>query len=105
MALLVRSWRPDNRADQQPEDNDAQSARGKTPVGVAHIAQEFDVPVIALAGALGDGYEACLAEGITNAYSIAPESMAPAESFSRVEELLADAAEKAVRAFVAMPGD
>ncbi len=36
---------------------DAQTLRGKTPFGVARIAQRHGVPVIVLAGTLGEGYE------------------------------------------------
>ena len=38
---------------------DAQTLRGKTPAGVARIARQAGVPVVALAGSLGEGYEAC----------------------------------------------
>lgn len=77
---------------------DGQSARGKTPVGVARIARDLGVPVIALAGALGEGYEKCYAEGITAAFSICPRPMTLAEAMDEAETLLSDAAEAAVRA-------
>ena len=34
---------------------DAQTARGKTPVGVARLARKHNVPTIALAGSIGEG--------------------------------------------------
>ncbi|MBQ8351553.1 MAG: glycerate kinase [Clostridia bacterium] len=43
---------------------DAQSAMGKTPVGVARLAKTYNKPVVALCGCVGDGAEACLAQGI-----------------------------------------
>lgn len=49
---------------------DAQSLHGKTPVGVARIAQAAGVPVIALAGSLGEGYQALYAAGIDTAFSL-----------------------------------
>ena len=36
---------------------DAQTLRGKTPLGVARVAQRQRIPVIVLAGTLGEGYE------------------------------------------------
>ncbi len=43
---------------------DAQTAQGKTPVGVARIAKAENIPVVALAGSIGDGAEAVYAQGI-----------------------------------------
>jgi glycerate kinase len=51
---------------------DAQTVLGKTPVGVARHARPRGIPVIAIVGALGNGYEAVYAEGITAAFSLAP---------------------------------
>lgn len=51
---------------------DAQTLHGKTPMGVARVAQGAGVPVIALAGSLGDGYQALYGAGIEAAFSLAP---------------------------------
>ncbi|KIP97828.1 MULTISPECIES: glycerate kinase [Pseudomonas] len=51
---------------------DAQSLHGKTPVGVARVAQAQGVPVIALAGSLGEGYQQVREAGIEAAFSLAP---------------------------------
>lgn len=51
---------------------DAQSLHGKTPVGVARVAQAQGVPVVALAGSLGDGYQQVREAGIEAAFSLAP---------------------------------
>lgn len=51
---------------------DGQSLHGKTPVGVARLARTAGVPVIALAGSLGEGYQRLYAEGIGAAFSLAP---------------------------------
>lgn len=51
---------------------DSQSLHGKTPVGVARIAKAAGVPVIALAGSLGEGYQQVYAAGIDAAFSLAP---------------------------------
>lgn len=51
---------------------DAQTLHGKTPMGVARVAQGAGVPVIALAGSLGDNYQALYDAGIEAAFSLAP---------------------------------
>ena len=51
---------------------DAQSLHGKTPVGVARVAQAQGVPVIALAGSLGEGYQQVREAGIQACFSLAP---------------------------------
>lgn len=51
---------------------DAQSLHGKTPVGVARVAKTQGVPVIALAGSLGEGYQAVREAGIEACFSLAP---------------------------------
>ncbi|BAN47334.1 glycerate kinase [Metapseudomonas resinovorans] len=55
---------------------DAQSLHGKTPVGVARIAGAAGVPVIALAGSLGEGYQRLRDAGIEAAFSLVPGPMA-----------------------------
>lgn len=44
---------------------DAQTLRGKTPWGVARIAHEAGVPVVVIAGRVGEGAEALVAQGVT----------------------------------------
>ncbi|TSB44732.1 glycerate kinase [Alkalicoccobacillus porphyridii] len=51
---------------------DYQSIFGKTPIGVARAAKQDNIPVIALAGQLGHGYEAIYKHGIDAAYSLVP---------------------------------
>lgn len=52
---------------------DGQSARGKTPVGVARAAKRAGVRVIAVAGQRGIGAEQVLAEGIDEIIALAPD--------------------------------
>lgn len=47
---------------------DSQSVNGKVPVGVASIAKRYDLPVIAIVGALGDDIEAVYSHGIDAAF-------------------------------------
>lgn len=49
---------------------DRQTLLGKTPAGVARHARQRGAPVIALAGSLGDGYEALYEVGVTAAFSV-----------------------------------
>ncbi|MCU5747124.1 glycerate kinase [Staphylococcus sp. SQ8-PEA] len=49
---------------------DYQSIYGKTPIGVAQIAQRYNIRVIALNGVLGDGYQAVYQYGIDSVFSI-----------------------------------
>ncbi len=51
---------------------DAQTLHGKTPAGVARCAQQLGVPVIALVGSLGEGYQALYDIGLTAAFSLTP---------------------------------
>jgi len=80
---------------------DAQTARGKVPVGVARVAARMGVPVVAIAGSLGQGYEAVHDEGIAACFSILDRPMPLEEAFAQAEELLARATREVVRAFVA----
>jgi glycerate kinase len=76
---------------------DGQTAHGKTPVGVARIAKRQGIPVIAVAGALGAGYEELYERGIDAVFSICQGPVGLAEAIERVEELLASAAESIAR--------
>lgn len=72
---------------------DGQSLSGKTPVGVARRAKQYDLPVVAFAGKLGEGYEALYAEGIDLALSITPEGMPLAQALAEAESNICHAAE------------
>ena len=50
---------------------DAQTLRGKTPMGVARVAQRHGVPVVVLAGTLGEGYQQLYAHGVDAAFALA----------------------------------
>ena len=54
---------------------DAQTLGGKVPFGVARIAASCDVPVLALVGTLGNGYEKLYEHGICAAFSLTPGPM------------------------------
>ena len=61
---------------------DSQTARGKTPAGVAAIARRHGCPVIALAGSVGAGAESLYDGGITAIFPIMPGPIAREEAFA-----------------------
>ncbi len=78
---------------------DAQTVYDKAPIVAAQRAGTMGVPVIAVAGSLGDGHEAVLKYGIDGVESAAPPDMPLDEALRRAGELAADAAERAVRRY------
>ena len=80
---------------------DAQTLRGKTPAGVARVASRAGVPVIALAGSLGEGYQALYAGGIVAAFSLANGPITLQQACQQAGQLLADRAQDAMRLWMA----
>lgn len=78
---------------------DGQTAHGKTPAGVARIAKQHHLPVIAVAGALGEGYASLYEQGVDAVFSISPDPMTLSEALERVRELLSHTAEAIARAY------
>ena len=83
---------------------DASSASGKTAVGVARLAHRLNVPAIAVVGSIGEGAGASLAQGLSAYFSLCPGPIGLAEALRDAGRLLEDAAEQAVRAFLAGRG-
>lgn len=67
---------------------DRQSIMGKTPMGVAKLAKKHNIPVIAIAGTLGEGYEAIYNEGIDAAFSLIDAPMSLEEAKKQAPALL-----------------
>ncbi|OJD38716.1 glycerate kinase [Diplodia corticola] len=76
---------------------DEQTTRGKVPAEVAVRAKGSGIPVIVLAGTVGDGAEVCYRAGIDAYASILSGPASLEEAIERAEELLVDAAEAAMR--------
>lgn len=76
---------------------DAQTLRGKTPFGVARIAKRQGVPVVVLAGTLGEGYQALYGHGIDAAFAIAGGPMTLQQACANAGELLAARAGDIIR--------
>ncbi|KIH83698.1 glycerate kinase [Pseudomonas batumici] len=67
---------------------DAQTLRGKTPFGVARIAREQGVPVIVLAGTLGEGYEQMYEHGVDAAFALVSGPMSLEQACREAPRLL-----------------
>ena len=76
---------------------DFQTVYNKAPVGVAWRAKQRNIPVIAICGSLGKGFEDVHAEGIDAVASIIRTPMTLDEASARSAELIADAAAEAMR--------
>ncbi len=76
---------------------DYQTVYSKAPIGVAERARRRGIPVIAIAGTLGDRYRLVHERGIEAAVSITNAPMSLEEASARSAELIADAAEQAAR--------
>ena len=76
---------------------DSQTAQGKTPVGVARIAKQFGLPVIALAGSVGSGVEAVYKRGIDALFPIVHGAVPLSEALAKGEENLTRAARNLAR--------
>ena len=76
---------------------DFQTAMGKAPVGVAAAAKKHGVPVVCLAGGLGDGADDVLAKGIDALLATVPQPMPLEEAMARGAELVEAAAARACR--------
>ena len=82
---------------------DEQSAMGKAPAGVAALAKQHGIPVLALCGCVGNGASACNSCGIDAFFPIlqAPCTLQEAMVPSVAERNLALTAEQALRLFLA----
>ncbi|MEE4101296.1 glycerate kinase [Pseudomonas viridiflava] len=76
---------------------DAQTLRGKTPLGVARVAQRQRVPVIVLAGTLGEGYEQLYQQGISAAFALTSGPMDLEQACREAPRLLQERARDVAR--------
>lgn len=76
---------------------DFQTVYHKAPIGVAWRAKERGIPVIAISGSLGQGFEDVHPEGIDAVASIVCAPMSLDEASTRSGELIADAVAEAMR--------
>lgn len=76
---------------------DGQTARGKTPHGVAQLAKRHGLPVIAIVGGIGPGSEEVHGLGIDALVPILPRPMTVEEAMTRGFDLVSSAAERTAR--------
>ncbi|KXS41160.1 MAG: glycerate kinase [Candidatus Frackibacter sp. T328-2] len=67
---------------------DSQTIFGKTPIGVARVAKKYDLPVIGVAGSLGDGANKVYEEGIDTLFSIVDKPMDLEVAMEQAQRLL-----------------
>ncbi|QRG85498.1 glycerate kinase [Vibrio diabolicus] len=76
---------------------DHQTAHGKTPMGVAQVAKQCNLPVIALAGCVGDNYQAVYECGIDAVFACVPRAMSLSEAMKEANVNVANLAENVAR--------
>ena len=76
---------------------DFQTVYSKAPIGVARIAGKLDIPVVAIAGSLGEGFTDVHEHGIEAASAITRTPMTLEDASGNAHDLVASAAEQAVR--------
>ncbi len=75
---------------------DAQTAARKAPLGVAQRARALGVPVIAVVGSLGPGYQEAMAHGIDLVEAASGEGIPPPEEAEAAVALLVEATVRAL---------
>ena len=80
---------------------DEQSAMGKAPIGVAKLAKEQGIPVIAFAGAVTEGAKACNPAGIDAYFPILREIITLEDAMKKetAKQNLADTVEQVMRLY------
>lgn len=78
---------------------DGQSLMGKAPIGIAHLAQKHELPVILIAGSIGDNIQAVYAAGVDLVLSSTVSPMSVEQAIANVRPLLTQAGYTAMQAF------
>lgn len=78
---------------------DEQTAYGKTIGAVARLAKCYNVPVLALAGSLGKGYQNVYGLGVDAVASLTPGPVTLQYAMENAAMLLSDATERLIRTF------
>ena len=76
---------------------DHQTKLGKTPFGVAQVAQKFNKPVLAFAGLVGDGIESLYESGFSQIIGINPPDCSREEALKNAEVNLEKAVSKTIK--------
>lgn len=76
---------------------DFQTQMGKTPYGVATVAQKSGVPVVLIAGSIGEGVETLYKYGVTSIFCMVNRPMTLEDAMLNAKKLLTDITERIVR--------
>ena len=76
---------------------DFQTKFGKAPYGVAKEAKKNGLPVIAICGEIGEGYDELYNHGFTSIFSIVNKPMTLEESIKDSKKLISDVSERIIR--------
>lgn len=76
---------------------DNQTIQGKTPIGVAKMAKESGIPVVAIVGGTSDDYHLAYVHGIDAVISIPPRPVSLEECQSRAAEFISETAQRLAR--------
>jgi len=79
---------------------DSMTLYGKTPIGIAHVASEYNKPVIAIAGSLGDGYQELYEYGFSSIHSIIDSPMTLEGAIKNAPELIFNTVISVIRAII-----
>ena len=79
---------------------DYQTRFGKTPYGVAKIAKKYGVPVVAIAGSIGEGFEVLYENGFDTIFSIIDKPMTLKQAIRDSKTLIETTAERIIRALL-----
>lgn len=77
---------------------DFQTKFGKAPYGVAKEAKKYGLPVIAICGEIGEGYDELYNHGFTSIFSIVNRPMTLEDSIKDSKKLISDVSESIIRA-------
>uniref|UniRef100_UPI00262E686A glycerate kinase family protein n=1 Tax=Otariodibacter sp. TaxID=3030919 RepID=UPI00262E686A len=78
---------------------DAQSIHGKTPIGVAKIAKQYNKPIVAIVGSLRDDYEVVYDYGIDAVFPIIRQVSTLSDTLNQAEENLISTAQNVARLY------
>lgn len=76
---------------------DFQTKFGKAPYGVAKEAEKIGLPVIAICGEIGEGYDELYNHGFTSIFSIVNKPMTLEDSIKDSKKLINDISERVIR--------
>lgn len=83
---------------------DEQTIYGKTPMGVAKVAKQFDIPVIGIAGSLGKNHQAVYGCGIEAVFAAIPGAMTLQQAFTDAHDNVVNVAENIAKIFALKRG-